>query len=595
MAAPFATQGSGALKRLAAPVVLCLAALLLGAGRASAAAGTPIWAGQCGVPAVAPVWGDYGWPALGSIFGKPGIVVATSSGAFPAAMRAAGAATVYFDLYLNKRVGTTTKPADPAGLADKAKTFFDYVVKQTGCDHPVIVENELFGASLVTPWSDANAQYRANVLSFLQHLKWLGAYPVLLINKKPYTGGDATAWWLDVSQYADIVRESYTSATAVWKAGPLLGNRMLRQHYRQAIADLTAIGIAPNRLGVMVSFATTKGFGGRNGLQPVSAWFQVAKWQALAAKAVADETGAGSLWSWGWAEWNAAETDPAKPLAACAWLWARSPGLCDAPTTIGASFDTSLAAGQISLPAGVQCSVGDQTIQAAAIKRLQVLTGDRDTAFSALFERAVESSLATVRTADVLAAEATIVADAFHGSRPAYLAALRQAHATLPVARAVIADELRRGKLEADLRAPLPSAAEVKTFYSSYPDLLVRQVQAKPSPFWLGGKAEGLALSAVAPGLLFSIANDKKTVVRTAEGPFAVRALADTVPLGAVPLGQARPAIVSALRSFARGQAFERWTILRQHTALDTTTCVRDDLPQPSAIDLVQYMPFLRI
>ena len=118
------------MKRLAAPVVLCLAALLLGAGRAAAAPGTPIWAGQCGVPTVAPVWGDYGWPALASIFGRPGIVVAAVVAASSRrAMRAAGAATVYFDLYLNKRVGTTTKPADPAGLADKAKTFFDFAVE----------------------------------------------------------------------------------------------------------------------------------------------------------------------------------------------------------------------------------------------------------------------------------------------------------------------------------------------------------------------------------------------------------------------------------------------------------------------------------
>ena len=46
----------------------------------------------------------------------------------------------------------------------------------------------------------------------------------------------------------------------------------------------------------------------------------------------------------------------------------------------------------------------------------------------------------------------------------------------------------------------------MKTFYSSYPDLLVRQVQAKPAPSWLGGKAKGFALSAVAPGRLFAIA-----------------------------------------------------------------------------------------
>ena len=85
----------------------------------------------------------------------------------------------------------------------------------------------------------------------------------------------------------------------------------------------------------MISFATTQGFGGRNGLQPAEAWYQVAKWQALAAQQVAAETGIATVWSWGWGEWNAAEQDPDKPYAMCAWLWARSPALCDAPKAIG--------------------------------------------------------------------------------------------------------------------------------------------------------------------------------------------------------------------------------------------------------------------
>ncbi|HKB92948.1 MAG TPA: hypothetical protein VKC62_01755, partial [Gaiellaceae bacterium] len=62
-----------------------------------------------------------------------------------------------------------------------------------------------------------------------------------------------------------------------------------------------------------------------------------------------------------------------------------------------------------------------------------------------------------------------------------------------------------------------------------------------------------------------------------------------------IPLSRARPAIVAALRSFARGKSFESWTIARQHGAQSTTTCLRDELPQPAAVDLVEYLPFLRI
>src|SRR5262249_58041605 len=89
---------------------------------------------------------------------KPGMILALASGTeTPAAMRAKGAATIFFDLNFNKRIGTTTKPADPATIADRAKAEFDYAVAPTGCTNPVIAENELFGAQTPTPWSDTNA------------------------------------------------------------------------------------------------------------------------------------------------------------------------------------------------------------------------------------------------------------------------------------------------------------------------------------------------------------------------------------------------------------------------------------------------------
>ena len=46
------------------------------------------------------------------------------------------------------------------------------------------------------------------------------------------------------------------------------GNRMLRQAYRRGLQDFLSIGIPPQKLGFMVSFSTTRGFGGRNDLQP---------------------------------------------------------------------------------------------------------------------------------------------------------------------------------------------------------------------------------------------------------------------------------------------------------------------------------------
>ena len=577
-------------------IVVCVAALLA-AGHARAA--TPAsYAGQCGLPVAQPIWADFGWPtdAFNAILGKPGIVLGTSTGVYPANMRAAGAATVYFDLNFNKRIGTTTKPVAPSLIPGKAQSLFTFAVQQTGCQTPVIVLNELSGANLVTPWSDNNAQYRQNALTFVQDLAQLGAHPVLLVATRPYTGGDAAVWWQQAAASAELVREAYVSATATWKAGVVLGNRNLRVAYRQAVSDFTSIGIAPSRLGLMISFATTKGFGGRNGLEPADAWYQVAKWQQLSAREVAAETGIASVWSWGWGEWNAAEQDPDKPYTLCAWLWTRSPALCDAPKAIGSSFDVSRTEGQLSLLGpGTQCLFGKSSITNAAIAQLQRLTGDRDTAYSALYERLVESAQQQVSPADVLVAEKAVIDQSFGGSRAAYVSALAQAHASVAVARGILGDELRQAAIEARLGAPAPSATALQTFYSSYPELPVRLVAAKPAPRWLGSKAQGYAISEVAPDRLFAVTTGAKAVVRTSDGVYTVKALADSLPLGAVPFGRVKPAIAAALRAFARGLAFESWTVARQHGALNTAICAKDDLPQPAAVDLTQFVPFLRL
>ena len=585
--------------KLALFVVAAVCACLLAAGRA---ASDPVWAGQCGIVPQPTVWGEYGWPTLLPILAHRGTMLAVTNNPgknYPADARARGAATYGFDLHLKQKVGTPAAPADPSTLeAAAVKQYQTTVARMGGCTTPVIVENELFGAATSTPWTASTAQYRADVLAYLQDLAALGAHPVLLINKPPYTASsEAIAWWLSVAKVADIVREDYLPATTIWRLGPILGNRLLRQSFRHAVTDLTSIGIPANRLGIMLSFLSEKGVGGRNGLRPTSAWYQVVKWDALAAKQVASELRLGSVFSWGWQEWNRKERDATKPKAACVWLWARKPTLCNAPRKVGSRFDRSLTAGQILLPHGTVCSAqGSGAVGARAVGSLQALTGDHNAALSAMFERVVEAAERPISRHAVLAAEREVVRDSFHGRRSAYLAALRQAHATVGVARGVLGDELRRARLEQQRYAPPPTAREVAAFYSAYPDLLVRRVRVSPSPPWLAARRQvGFALAEAAPQRLFSLPTGRKARLATLLGTFAVQALEPAQPLGALPFPAVRPAVVAALRGFERAQSFERWTIARQNYVLSRTICLHDQLPQPAAIDLTQYLPFLRI
>ena len=584
--------------KLALVVGAAVAASLLAAG---SAVSDPVFAGGCGIRAQQTVWAEYGWPSLLPILAKPGTLLAVTTQYhvrdYAAAARARGAATYAFDLKMPRKVGTPNKPADPSTIAGAAAEQYEKAVARTGgCKTPLIVENELFGAGTPTPWGASTAQYRANVLAFLQGLAARGAHPVLLVSKPPYSGSsDAVAWWRSVAKVADLVREVYPPATRIWPLGPILGNRLLRQSYRNAIADFTSMGIPANRLGIVLNFLSHKGVGGRNGLKPASAWYQVVKWQALSAKHVAKEVGLGSVFSWGWQEWNRREIDPDKPKAACVWLWARERKLCNAPRMLGKGFNRSLTEGQIRLAHGTVCSIqGVGSVGGGAVGSLEAMTGDRDAALSALFERAVETAHRPVKRQALLAAQREVIRDSFHGSRSAYLAALRQAHATAGVALSVLGDELRRARLEQPRFAPKPSGSAVAAFYADYPDLLARRIHVSPAPSWLGRKT-GYAVADAAPERLFSLPAGRQSRVSTLLGTFAVRPLGPAQPLGALPLSAVRPGIVAALRGFERAQSFERWTIAQQNHALNRTICLRDQLPQPAAIDLTEYLPFLRI
>jgi hypothetical protein len=553
---------------------------------------------DCNVMTSAPTWLDFadGSVPFWQVFAKPGVTAMASNFIYPPKLRAAGARTVYFDLYLNRRVGTTSKPADPSTIVAKANTFYEYAAKAMDCSNPVIAENELFGSWLAVPWSATNAQYRANVLLFLQTLRARGAQPWLLVNAKPYTASVAGDWWRQVADVAGIVREVYFPAPLIYRRGPIYGNRTLRQSFRNGILDFTKIGIPVSKLGLFLGFQTTRGTGGREGLG-AKPWFQTVKWQALAARFVAREMKISSLWSWGWAEWTTTpgEHDPAKPKAACVYLWTRNPRLCNGPAAAGKGFNRSRTEGQLILSPGLRCRLGMAAVRWSAINPILKLTGDPELAFSNAFARAVQQKTAPVTSDDILAAERSIVAARFGGSRSAYKAAIADARTNLSVARSIIGDELRRVRIQSKFRVGSPNASAISDYHENFGELQVRRVQAKAETPWLGGRRSGYALSSTAPPQLMNLSSGRWSRLWSPLGTVQVRPLGPPRPLGSVPLANSRLAIRSALAEQAREEHFPVWLTAAQKAAFPEAICWRDQFPELGEVDLTNYLPFLAL
>jgi hypothetical protein len=553
---------------------------------------------DCGLPSQGPLWIDYGdstVPFASTLFARPGEIVATSGPGQAATLRSAGAASVFFDLHLNDRLGTPTAPVDPATVATKADRLFDYAVKSTGCATPLIAENELFGAGTTTPWSPSNAQYRANVLAFLQRLAARGARPFLLLSTPPYTGGDAAGWWQQVAQVSDIVQEFFVNAAGTAAEGPLLGSRGLRVAMRQAMANFTDLGIPTSRLGLMLEFESGLGQGGRNGLQPTSAWLEVVKLEALAARQVAGELGLASIWSWGWATFTSTDADPDKPVAACVYLWARSQSLCNGPAAAGAGFDASLTEGQLLLPTGAQCVIGTTQLTDTAIARLATVTGDPDAAESAVLEEAVLAPSTPLDPHLIDAAEQAIIVERFRGRRPLFLAALARARADEPLAREVIVDEILRSRREGTLSVPSPAATAIPLFAESFAAVRVRLVQTDRPVWWLGNATRGFAIEHAAPDRVFPLTAGRWWNVVTVDGTVRVRPLAPPQPLASVGPGLLAASITTALHRFAQDDAYQSWLTSRDDTALNQAICRGDTLPIPASVDLTSFLPFLAL
>lgn len=407
----------------------------------------------CGLPTTKPLWIEYGEGSVPvpvrEVFQRPGVVVGASGTFLPSQYRAKGAKTTYWVLKLPSLVGSPDAPADPAKVEAAAVKTYNLAVKSTLCPEPIIALNELAGPAAAVPWTPSVRQYRANVLELMRELAARGARPALLVHGNPTVAGEAAGWWRDVGAAGDVVYEAYYNAQNIHRLGRIVGPRRIRLGMRSILRTLSSLGIPKERLGLMLGFQVAPGKAGREGLQPSQAWFRYVKWNALAARQVAVEEGVSKVWSWGWGNTGPQSADPDKPRAACVYLWARDPRLCDGIAAAGPGFDRSLVEGAIVIPPGITCISVLGKLPTRSVDELARVTKSRQLALDALFARAALARAYPVDPALVDAAENEVISRAFSGSRDAYLAELTRRKATRAIARGVLADELRRRQIAA--------------------------------------------------------------------------------------------------------------------------------------------------
>ncbi len=422
--------------RGAVALVAALAALWL-------AAPGSVRAAVCGLPDATPWWVDFadGTVSFRSEFARPGLIVATSGGAIPAALRNAGAQTIYWEMHFEADVGTPANPFGSDSIGAGADALFNRAAASSGCPTPVIALNEMLGVTAPPPLSPNATQYRLNVLAFVQELASRGATPIVLLASPPNTSGDGgSTYWQQLASYAYLVREVYEPAPKIVAQGVGGGSRTLRVDLRNAVQQLTAVGIPASRVGLMLGFQSG-GSVGRAGLQPTSAWLEYVKLATLAAKQVSSELGIASVWDWGWGTLSAAGADPDKASAACVALWARDPSLCDAPDR--ADFDLSLTDGQLStLPPYAQCLIDGRVLPTSQLTQATQLLGSPSLALTALFERLAATALVPVTRAQEQEAER-----ARFGKVQRFLAATRLSGVTPGFARGVLVDQLRYARV----------------------------------------------------------------------------------------------------------------------------------------------------
>ena len=558
-------------------------------------------AAQCGLPDASPWWIDFSDGSVSfrnAVFAHPGVIAASTGTQAPTQLRQGGAQTVYWYMHLDSLIGTPTAPAAAESIPGAAQQLLALAQSSSGCATPIIALNEMDGQDSAAPFSAGTTAYRNNLLALVSALA-TSARTFVLVPGTPHppnVAGAAAVWWQNLSKVSDIVLEDYPQAPAVYSAGPLVGSRDVRVAFRTALQSFLGIGVPAGKLGLMLGFQSGIGYAGREGLQPTDSWLEVVKLEALAAKEVAGELGIATVWSWGWGTFDASGADADKAVAACTYLWARDPVLCNLLEQVDDGFDGSITEGQIDLAAGVQCTIGTSktgVITGDAINRLQRLTRGRQAALNALTIRYILRGR-HVSQLRIRRAEQAIVFARFDGKRTRYVAALAKRGVTTDVARAALADGLRLQNVEGGLHVPAPSAATVRGFRTSHGGTRVRIVTSSIPLVWLGNRRDGIAIpGSDAPPQVLRARDGQTLRVPTAKG-IARITVGSALALRTTAAGDANASISSLLRSQARDAAGATWLAGATTKLLATTICLRDQLPSTTPQEIATRAPFLR-
>jgi hypothetical protein len=247
------------------------------------------------------------------------------------------------------------------------------------------------------------------------------------------------------------------------------------------------------------------------------------------------------------------------------------------------------------VPAGVRCTLGSSGAQITKsdVARTAAITGDRESAASALLQRAVLRSEAPVDPVTVLAAERAIVRDRFGGNVGRYRAALADEHVALTEARAILADRIARERVQERFRPRPATPAQLADFVETYATTRVRLVSVEPEAPWLGDAVRGWAVETIAPEQVFALPKGARRTLDTIDGRFEVRALGPALPLLALPPSKARDVARGVLGRFAKDEVYERWLHAKQQALLGAAVCWRDRAPVNADVDLTAFVPFL--
>jgi hypothetical protein len=531
-----------------------------------------------------------------AVFARPGVTVASTGAGVAKALRDGGAQTAYWEMRLQGLAGTPAAPADPATMDAVAAAEVQKAQASTACPNPLIALNELLGADVPSPLSANALRYRDAVLALMRALAADGAVPFLLVPRNFVVAG-MEDWWLQVAQVGWVVPEVYAPAPALWALGdPFLISRALRISFRTWIGRLTAIGIPPARIGLMLGFQSGDPLGGRAGLQPTAAWLQIVKLQSQAGLVVSRELGLSSLWSWGWGTFDIpGSADPDKQAAACTYLWARDPVLCNAPALAVPGFDADLTAGAFDLPPALQCRYDGGSFTTAELTALTNAGVTSAGALTALLERSVVRTRVRIGPTALLRAERSVIAGRFDGKRGSYRQFLAVAGATPAVARDVIRDQLLEAKLARGLRVPPITSGDVTAYLKAHSGTRTRSVETLRPVRWLVGQTRGVAIPGLAPRSVLTAPSGATVVVHAEDGPVRVRVVGPKVALPRAERAKARLAVRAFLLAEARRTALRDWLANVERAALDSALCRADALPVSAPSKLLARWPELRL